>query len=249
MKDVNSDVAYDHIRRRILTGEYAPGRALMTNELSNEIGVSRTPVRDALRQLEADGLVVIRARLGARVKTMDIKEFREMCGLRMALEAYVAGLAAQLRTESDLHEIRFALENMRRLTALILKSEDEQPFLGELVREDVRFHIAVMTAAKNDLLKEEILRLHLINRVVSGLTPGGQAATMEKIDRNRRRTVVLKEHEAICQAVERGDGPAAKEAMERHIQDIIDTHILLMGRAANHVLARELTEDELSYTA
>jgi DNA-binding GntR family transcriptional regulator len=68
MKNVNSDIAYDFLRKRILNGEYPPGRALMTEVLSDEIGVSRTPVRDALRKLEADGLVSIRARLGASVK-------------------------------------------------------------------------------------------------------------------------------------------------------------------------------------
>src|SRR5215216_3804928 len=116
MKNISSDVAYEHIRKRILSGEYPPGIALMTNELSDRIGVSRTPVRDALRQLESDGLVIIKPRLGASVKTMDLKEFREMCGLRLALETYAAGLAALNRTEADLHEMRFAIENMRRLT-------------------------------------------------------------------------------------------------------------------------------------
>ena len=79
MKNVNSDVAYDFLRKRILDGEYLPGQALMTNALASEIGVSRTPIRDALRQLEADGLVTIQPRLGASVKMMDLKNFRESC--------------------------------------------------------------------------------------------------------------------------------------------------------------------------
>jgi DNA-binding GntR family transcriptional regulator len=249
MKNVNSDVAYDHIRKRILIGEYPPGSALMTKELSAEIGVSRTPVRDALRQLEADGLVVIRPRLGASVKTMDIKEFRDMCGLRLALESHAAGLAAQNRTVSDLHEMRYALENMRRLTDEIIASANEQSLLAELVREDVRFHIALMAAAKNDLMKKEILRLHLINRVVSCSNPGEAKPHFEPSERNAHRRQVLAEHVAILEAIERGDPPAAKTAMERHIQAIIDASILTMGRAVHGVMARELTEEELSYTA
>jgi DNA-binding GntR family transcriptional regulator len=85
MKSVNTDVAYDFIRKKILGGDYAPGQALMTELLATEIGVSRTPVRDALRKLETDGLVTIRAHLGASVKKMEVKEFREMCDLRLAL--------------------------------------------------------------------------------------------------------------------------------------------------------------------
>src|SRR3954463_3325679 len=183
MKNVNSDVAYDYIRKKILNGEYAPGQALMTKDLSSEIGVSRTPVRDALRQLEADGLVIIRAHLGASVKTMDLKEYRELCGLRLALESYAAGLAAGNRTDTDLQEIRFALESMRKLTEKIVAAKEEETLLAELGREDVRFHIAIMSAAKSDLIKKEILRLHLINRVVVGPAPGTSKIVVGKEER------------------------------------------------------------------
>src|SRR5919197_2197770 len=113
MKDVNSNVAYEYVRKRIVSGEFGPGRPLMTKDLAADIGISRTPVRDALRQLEADGLVIIRPRLGASVKAMDLKEYRDLCGLRLALESYAAGFAAQNRTDAELREIQFALEAMR----------------------------------------------------------------------------------------------------------------------------------------
>ena len=92
MKSVNTDVAYEYIRKRILSGEYAPGKSLMTEVLAKDIKVSRTPVRDALRKLETDGLVTIRAHVGASVKRMQLKEFREMCDLRLALEGHAAGV-------------------------------------------------------------------------------------------------------------------------------------------------------------
>ncbi len=249
MKNVNSDVAYDFIRKGILAGEFSPGHPLMTNELAKVIGVSRTPVRDALRQLEADGLVVIRPRVGASVRTMDLSEFRQICGVRLALESYAAGLAAENRSEAELVEMRLALENMRRLTEKIVGVENEQPLLTELVREDVRFHVALMTAAKNDLMKKEILRLHLINRVVSAPMPSEANARLEKSERDQRRRAVLSEHQAIFDAVVQGESQLAKAAMERHIQDIIDHSILMMGQAANAMVTRELTEEELSYTA
>ena len=122
MKSVNTDVAYEHIRKKILNGEYLPGRPLMTEVLAEEIGVSRTPVRDALRKLETDGLVSIQPHLGASVKKIQLKEFRELCDLRLALESHAAGLAARNRSDADLHEIRFALEAMRRLTEKSLQA-------------------------------------------------------------------------------------------------------------------------------
>jgi DNA-binding GntR family transcriptional regulator len=249
MKNVNSDIAYDHIRKRILSGEYPPGQALMTTDLSEEIGVSRTPVRDALRQLEADGLVSIRAHLGASVKTMDLKEYRELCGMRLALESYAAGEAATHRTESDLAELRFALDSMRKITERIIAGKEEESRLAELIRDDVRFHIAIMTAAKSDLIKKEILRLHLINRVVSSAAPGAGKAATDKESRDANRRAVLKSHDHIFQAIVKGDAPAAKLAMEEHIQDIIDKNLRMMGREQRGGAVRELTEEELGYTA
>lgn len=249
MKNVNSDIAYDYIRKRILSGEFPPGSALMTNALSSEIGVSRTPVRDALRQLETDGLVCVRPRLGASVKEMDMKEFREMSDLRLALESHASGLAAQHRTDLDLQEIGFALEEMRRLTKLNIGREMEQPAFNELVREDVRFHIAIMTSAKNDLMKKEILRLHLINRVVSGPPPALSELTQQ--ERDSRRLAVLASHEEIFDAIAKRDSASAKDAMARHLQEMIDHHLSLLRRArsTSSLRAQEMTEDELLYTA
>lgn len=251
MQTVNSDRAYDFIRKRILSGDYAPGYALMTEHLSAEIGVSRTPVRDALRQLESDGLVSIRPRLGASVKKMDAREFREMCEFRLALEGHAAQLAALNRSASELREIQQALEAMRALTARILAAKKEEPWLRDLAQEDVRFHIAIITAAKNDLMKKEILRLHLVNRVVAG-TGGGAAAAPtgpSKAETDARRQVVLESHEEIFAAIAESDGPKAKAAMEHHIQDIIDQSLRVMAGADPGAASRELTPDELVYSA
>ncbi len=249
MKNVNSDVAYAYIRKRILSGAYVPGQPLMTKDLSAEIGVSRTPVRDALRQLEAAGLVIIRPRLGASVKKMDFKEYREICGLRLALEVYAAGLAAQQRTEQELMEIKRALDEMGGLTRRIVEDVPEDPGVLELLRrEDVRFHIGIIGAAKSDLLKKEVLRLHIVSRVVSGPSPDRDGA-VNIAARRAHRIDVQKMHEDIYRAIERQDGSAAKAAMELHIQDIIDTQIRSLARLEKTAVAQELSEEELSYTA
>ncbi len=248
MKNVNSDIAYAYIRKRILSGAFAPGQPLMTKDLSTEIGVSRTPVRDALRQLEADGLVIIRAHLGASVKRMEFKEYREMCGLRFALESYAAGLAAENRSPEELAELRHALDEMGRLTEELAKQKvEDRDMLEALRREDVRFHIDVITAAKNDLLKKEVLRLHIVSRVVSGLKIGNENEE-DAAQRGARRRQIQSEHEEIYAAIERGDVASAKGAMERHIQEIINANIRTMVRAEQVSLSRELSEEELNYT-
>jgi DNA-binding FadR family transcriptional regulator len=178
---------------------------------------------------------------------MQLKEFREMCDLRLALEGHAAGLAALNHSETDLREIQFALEAMRRLTDQIIRAPQEQPILGELIREDVRFHIGVMTAAKNDLMKKEILRLHLINRVV--MVPTGKSTVISKKETDARRRVVLAKHDDIFAAIAKGDAVAAKHEMEFHLQEWIDHTMLLLTRAESGFLARDLTPEELTYSS
>lgn len=248
MKSVNTDVAYDFIRKRILSGEYPPGHALLTETLADEIEVSRTPIRDALRKLEADGLVTIRAHLGASVKKMNLKEFREMSDLRLALESHAAGLAARNHTDDDLAEMEFALEAMRTLTKRIIAADKEQPMLADLAKEDIRFHIAIMGAAKNELMKREILRLHLLHRVVSGPSGSALPAT-PKAQSDARRREVLAKHEDIFRAIKAGDAATARREMEFHLQELIDHNLRLLSRAEAGALARDLTPEELAYSA
>ncbi len=86
------------------------------------------------------------------------------------------------------------------------------------------------------------------NRVVSGKPPGLAEAKITKADRQARRQLVLGMHETIFEAINRGDGTAAKAAMESHIQDIIDSNIRIMGLSKPEATTRELTEDELNYS-
>jgi DNA-binding GntR family transcriptional regulator len=250
MKKVNEaapvELAYQFIRNKILSGEYPPGHRLMTKTLAGEIKVSRTPVLAVLHRLQAEGLVTIRDRLGAIVKTMSFEEFLEMCELRLALESHAAGLAARNHTAADLQQIKYALDGMRKSTEQSLAAKTEEAFLPELLRQDVHFHIAVMTAAKNNLLKEEILRLHLINRVA--MQPDSaplKFADKCASDANRRKVLTM--HEKIYEAIAKGDIRAAKLAMEEHIQDIIDkNNPVFRGNA--EAIQRKLTETELAYS-
>lgn len=239
MSSENTSRAYKFIRSKILSGEYAPGMPLGTKPLAEEIGVSRTPVRDALRQLETDGLVVIQPRLGATVKFMALQAFKDHCGLRLALESYAAGLAAANRTEAELEEIRQALQAMKDIFATLSKRTDRDEYQAAMAREDIRFHMGIMAAAKNALLKDEILRLHLINRVVAGVTPMFAVAVDGESSLERRDFATLKEHTDIFNAIAAKDVAAAKTAMENHIQDIIDHSIKKMGVEESSRLSSE----------
>ena len=243
--DVNSDMAYERIRKSILNGKYGPGQHLNARAIASELGVSATPVRDALRQLEADGLVTIYARQGARVNAMGVKEFRELCELRLVLETHMAGLAAQYRTEPELREMELALAKMRQITNRLVAglNPDETGLLAQMARVDIQFHIAVMAAARNDLIRDEILRLHLVNRVIArAASAAGESGIADEADAAHLREVLTR-HEAIFDAIRRRDIVAAKTAMEHSLQDIMEQTLRTMARHEHEELAREFTSD------
>lgn len=230
--------AYNFIRNKILDGTYAPGTNLSANALSAEVGVSRTPVHDALRQLETDGLVIIRPKLGAMVKFMNLKDFKELCWMRKVLESNAAGLAAIEHTDDDLRELARALQEMGGIAKA--SSEDDlrhpsEELKSALARVDIRFHVAVMNAAHNELLKTEIVRLRLINRVVGGITPLYVSDIPDYLEETLK---TLREHQRIHDAIARRDSREATIAMEAHIQDILDHSIKRMrGEEASQMTA------------
>jgi DNA-binding GntR family transcriptional regulator len=244
MSEVNSRRAYDYIKERILDGKFPPGLKLVTHSLSNEIGISRTPVREALLQLETEGLVEIRPRQGARVKDMSLEVFKEICELRLALEAHAAFLAAQNRTELDLAQLARSLTSLEALTLANVGKPTNRTVETALANEDIKFHLAILSAAKNSVIKEEIFRLHLINRIASdqnGKRPEMQ--TNEQLE--TRRQGIFSEHKRIFEAIRDRRSRDARDAMQEHIQEVINNVVMAAALARNppeteHDIPKEL---------
>ena len=118
---------------------------------------------------------------------------------------------------------------MHELTERFARDRDPA-VLDEIGREDVRFHIAIIEAAKSELLKNEIMRLHLINRVLAGanrIQAGAVAVETAQADTDivAHCGSIQAEHEAIYEAVKQGDAPGGASAMARHLQEIIDSNL------------------------
>jgi DNA-binding FadR family transcriptional regulator len=125
-----------------------------------------------------------------------------------------------------------------------------ETLLPKLVREDVRFHLAIISAAKNDLMKKEILRLHLVNRVVSGPAALAKANVQaEPPEDGAHRREVFASHQEIYQTIAAGTPGEAKRAMEQHIQEIIDRSIHRLVRAHAAFATRTLSDEEAMYNA
>ncbi len=123
MRNPNTTKAYDYLRKRILGGDLQPGAFLSAQSISKDIGVSRTPVREALRQLEYDELVTIVPKLGAVVKTLNRDQFQDLLGYRQALgDPYAPEKAAELRRPEEVEQLKTILEGMREQTNILVQN-------------------------------------------------------------------------------------------------------------------------------
>ncbi len=197
-----SEWAYARVREMVLTGELEPGAVLHQAVLARQIGISTTPLREALRRLAQQGLVELGAHRDARVAPLDAAEARDLVELRQDLDPLAAGLAAQRRTAADLAEMAQSLAR--------LESLPEDPSPAQLAGHR-RFHAALYRASHNAVLVETL----------DGL--------WDKTDRYRRHALRAgrsdeevaqraEEHRLLVEAVSDRDAAAATELMRRHVE-------------------------------
>jgi DNA-binding GntR family transcriptional regulator len=199
--ETKSDYAYRQVRDRILSGELQPGAVLQQRELASRIGISTTPLREALRRLKSEGLVELDAHRDARIAPLRAEEARDLLELRKSLDPLAAGLAAQRRTNADIQAIRAAHERIEPLPT--------QPAIGQLVAHR-HFHAAIYRASHNDLLIEAL----------EGLWDKADRyrRLALQIDRGQRaRDEKAKEHQLLVDLIASGDSDGAAKLMHAHI--------------------------------
>lgn len=189
---------YEVIKDRILSAELPPGTRLKDNELARTFGVSNTPIREAMRELERDGLIETIPYKGSFVKKMSIAETREVYDVRMALEALAARLAVKRITESQLEEMEKAVQKY----AIALERDD----ITVGLEADLAFHDLLVQASGNDTLLK-IVR-DLANRI----------QVLRQLDKGKmRRKQSLEDHKAILQTLKEGEAEKAEVQVCRHI--------------------------------
>jgi len=143
-----ADHAYKIIRGKIFEGELKAGERLKEAELSTVCEVSRTPVREALRKLEADGLVFIAANSGAVVAEWNESDIQDIYAVRVRLEVLAATLAAERRTDEDLVQMQDCAEAMKRMS----EADDVHTNDSEIARLNSQFHHLIIMAARSRAL-------------------------------------------------------------------------------------------------
>ena len=155
------DIVFKTLREAIITGALQPGERLMEIKLANELGVSRTPVREAIRKLELEGLVIMTARKGAEVAPINEKDLKEVLEIRKSLEGLAGQLACRSVTKDD-------IKKLKDFNAQIGKAIKEDN-VELIAAKDVEFHEAIYAMTGNQRLitmlhqlKEHMVLIHAL---------------------------------------------------------------------------------------
>lgn len=193
------EVVFNTLRQAIVQGEFQPGERLMEVTLANKLGVSRTPVREAIRMLELEGLVVMIPRKGAEVARITVRDLKEALEVRMAIEALSVSLACERIDEEGKKELK--------QVCIAFREAVSSKLVPAIVEGDEAFHNTIYKASKNQKLitlaqnlREQVYRYRV-----------------EYVKDFSYHDKLIVEHDQITNAILQGDAETAKQIMNEHI--------------------------------
>lgn len=195
------DVVFNTLRRAILKGELKPGERLMEIALADKLGVSRTPIREAIRKLELEGLVVMAPRKGAKVASITERDLSDVLEVRKGMEVLAISLACKRITGEELEKLETIEQSFQKLI--------ESGNLTELAEMDVKFHDTIYQATNNQRL------VQLLNNLREQM----YRYRMEYLKDIAVRRTLAEEHKAICRALRERDEQQAEEYVSIHIDN------------------------------
>lgn len=195
------DVVFNTLRQAILKGELAPGERLMEIQLAERLGVSRTPIREAIRKLELEGLVLMIPRKGAEVAKISEKGLRDVLEVRRSLEELAIELACQRMSDEEIEELQKAQDDFR--------SAVESGNVMRIAEADEAYHDVIFKGTGNDRLVQ----------ILNNLREQMYRYRLEYIKDEDKRQILLVEHDNILNALRQRHMEEAKEAMREHIDN------------------------------
>ena len=196
------DVVFNTLRQAILKGELKPGERLMEIQLANKLGVSRTPVREAIRNLELEGLVLMIPRKGAEVAEITRQDMEDVLEVRTALEELAVKDACDHITDAQLSELKKASNEFKKA---LLEGKD----LVTCADADMHFHDVILSATNNRRLIQ----------MLNNLSEQMYRYRMEYLKDERTHKTLIEEHDAIRRALKKHDKVKAGAAIRVHIDN------------------------------
>ena len=205
------DIVFEALREAILSGSLAPGERLMEIQLAEDMGVSRTPVREAIRKLELEGFVVMIPRKGTYVAGLSMKQMSEVFEVRAALEELAVDLSAERISDEELEQLEH-LHTRSRVDEMV---KDD---IETIVKLDEEFHDLLYKTARNSRLSSAI----------NHLTEQMHRYRTASLSYPGRLKSALEEHRNIVEAIARRDGDAARKAAREHMDRAESSYIQAM---------------------
>ncbi|SDK86128.1 GntR family transcriptional regulator [Natronincola ferrireducens] len=196
------EIVFQYLREAILEGKLEPGKRLMEIQLAEELGVSRTPVREAIRKLELEGLVIMVARKGAYVADVSVRDMIEVLEIRGALEGLAASLAAERMGEEE-------VERLKEIAKEFRQCHIEEDVEG-MIQKDVEFHDAIFYSTKN----------HKLYQISQSLREQIYRFRVRYISEYNKSEELVMEHEKIYKAISERDVKKAYTYGMEHIENL-----------------------------
>lgn len=195
------DVVFNTLREAILKGELKPGERLMELQLAAKLGVSRTPIREAIRMLEQEGLAVTIPRRGAEVAKMTEKDMQDVLQVREALDELAASIACELITQDELEQLEEAMQEFE--SAISTKD------IKRIADTDMMFHDIIYHATCNP---------KLVN-IVNNLREQMYRYRVEYLKDEKNYPVLLKEHREILAGFTEKNRDLVTDSMRKHVEN------------------------------
>lgn len=195
------DVVFNTLRQAILTGELKPGERLMEIHLANKLGVSRTPIREAIRKLELEGLVTMIPRRGAEVAQITEKSMNDVLEIRRAMDALCVELACDRISEEELEKLKNACDYFEKA----VRSKDAK----KIAQADVELHDIIVQATGNQRLIQ----------LVNNLSEQMYRYRYEYIKDASQHERLIEEHRVIYESIVKKDKQTASQAARMHIDN------------------------------
>lgn len=199
------DVVFNTLREAILKGEIKPGERLMEIHLANMLGVSRTPIREAIRMLEQEGLAVTVPRKGAQVAKMTEKDLQDVLEIREALDNLAVIAACERKTAEQFDKLKTAMKVFEDATT---KSD-----VRAIVQADEDFHDVIYEMAHNPRLMS----------IVGNMREQMYRYRYEYLKNTEIYGQLIKEHRGIIEGFEKNDAEYLKKVMHTHLANQIDS--------------------------
>lgn len=195
------DVVFQTLRGAILKGDLKPGERLMELQLASKLGVSRTPIREAIRMLEQEGLAVTIPRKGAEVAKMTEKDMEDVLEIRLSLEGLAVRLSCEKITPAALQELKVAMENFEEKT--------RSGKFVEMAKADVKFHEILYKASNNPKLQQ----------LLNNLREQMYRYRVEYLKDDSIYPRLIEEHQKMYDALKSKDSKLAESYVERHLHN------------------------------